>query len=63
MALRCCLLHICQAKLFPKNFSKNSNLEDLGIPLPTFPSTTNLTLHNISVTPNLVQKVIMNLDL
>ena len=51
------------AKLFAKNFSKNSNLDDSGISLPVFPSRTNLKLHNISVTPKMVKKVIMNLDL
>ena len=52
-----------KAKLFAENFSKNSNLDDSGISLPAFPSRTNLKLHNISVTPNMVKKVIMNLDL
>ena len=52
-----------KAKLFAENFSKNSNLDDSGISLPVFPSRTNLKLHNISVTPKLVEKVIMNLDL
>ena len=51
------------AKLFPKHFSKNSNLDDSGIFLPVFPSRTNLKLHNISVTPKMIKKVIMNLDL
>ena len=46
-----------KAKLFAKNFSKNSNLDDFGISLPVFPSRTNLKLHNISIT-----KVITNLD-
>ena len=41
-----------KAKLFAKNFSKNSNLDDSGISLPVFPSTTNLKLHNISILPN-----------
>ena len=50
-------------KLFAKNFSKNSNLDDCGISLPVFPSRTNLKLHNISITPKKVKKVIMNLDL
>ena len=49
-----------KAKLFAKNFSKNSNLDDSGISLPLFPSTTNLKLHNISVTPKMVKKVITN---
>ena len=50
-----------KAKLFPENFSLNSNLDDSGISLPVFPSRTNLKLH-ISVTPKMVRKV-MNLDL
>ena len=52
-----------KAKLFAKKFSKNSNLDYAGIPLPVFPSRTNLKLHNISVTPKMVKKVITNLDL
>ena len=51
-----------KAKLFAKNFSLNSNLDDSGVSLPVFPSRTNLKLHNISVTPKMVKKVIMNLD-
>ena len=51
-----------KAKLFSENFSLNSNLDDLGVSLPVFPSRTNLKLHNISVTPKMVRKVIMNLD-
>ena len=52
-----------KAKLFAENFSLNSNLDDSGISLPVFPSRTNLKLHNISVTPKMVRKVLMNLDL
>ena len=52
-----------KAKLFAENFSINSNLDDSGISLPVFPSRTNLKLHNISVTPKMVRKVIMNFDL
>ena len=52
-----------KAKLFAENFSLNSNLDDSGISLPVFPSRTNLKLHNISITPKMVKKVIMNLDL
>ena len=52
-----------KAKLFAENFSLNSNLDDSGVSLPVFPSRTNLKLHNISVTPKMVRKVIMNLDL
>ena len=51
-----------KAKLFAKNFSKNSNLDDSGMSLPVFPSRTNLKLHNISITPKIVKKVITNLD-
>ena len=51
-----------KAKLFPENFSKNSNLDDSGISLPVFPSRTNLKLH-VSVTPKMVKKIIMSLDL
>ena len=49
-------------KLFAKNFSKNSNLDDFSIPLPTFPSRTILRLYNISFTPKIVRKVITNLN-
>ena len=52
-----------KAKLFAENFSKNSNLDESGISLPVFPSRTSLKLHKISVTPAMVEKVIMNLDL
>ena len=50
-------------KLFAKNFSKHSNLDDSGIPLPAFPSRANLKLHNISITPKVIKNVIANLDL
>ena len=43
--------------------SKNSHLDDSGISLPVFPSRTNMEQHNISVTPTMVKKVTMNLDL
>ena len=52
-----------KARLFAENFPKTSNLHDSGISLPVFPSRTNLKLHNISVTPKMVKKVIMNIDL
>ena len=51
-----------KAKLFAENIFKNSNLDDSSISLPVFHSITNLKLHNISVTPKTVKKVIMNLD-
>ena len=49
--------------MFSEKFSENSNLDDSGNSLPVFPSKTNLKLHNISITPKIVKKVIMNLDL
>ena len=52
-----------KGKLFAENFAKNTNVDDSGISLPAFPSRTNLKLHDISVTPKMVKKVIMNLDL
>ena len=51
-----------KAKLFANNFSKNSNLADSRISFAIFPSRTNLKLHNISITPKMVIKVITNLD-
>ena len=58
VAWRCCLLH-----LIKQNFSMNSNIDDSGFSLPVFPSITNLKLHNIYVTPQMVRKVVMNLYL
>ena len=52
-----------KAKSFAENFSKTSNLDDSGISLPVFLSRTNLKVHNISVSPKMVKKVIINLDL
>ena len=49
--------------MFAENFSLNSNFDDSGVSLPVLPSRTNLELHNISVTPKMVRKVVMNLDL
>ena len=51
-----------KTKSFAKNFFKNSNLDDSGISLLIFPSRTNLKLHNISITPKMVKKVIRNLE-
>ena len=50
-----------KAKLFAKNFSNKSNPDDLGVSLTVFHSRTNLKLHDISITPKMVKKVIMNL--
>ena len=52
-----------KVKLCAENFSKNSNLDDSGISLPVFLSKANLKLDDISVTPKMVKKVIVNLDL
>ena len=49
-ARRCCPLHLIKWNCVLKTF------------LPVFPSWTNLKLHNISVTPKLVKKVITNLN-
>ena len=51
-----------KATLFGKIFCKSSNLDDLGISLPVFPSRTNVKLHNVSISPKMVKKVIRNLD-
>ena len=51
-----------KAKLFAENFSMKTNLDDSGISLPIFLFRANLRLHNISVTPKMVGKVVMNLD-
>ena len=60
LAQKCCLLHLIKENC--KNFSKNSNLDDSGISLPVFPFRTNMRLYNSSITPNVVKKVITNLD-
>ena len=52
-----------KAKLFAEKFSKIFNLDDSDIFLHVFSSVTNLKVHNISVTPKMVKKVIMNLNL
>ena len=52
-----------EAKLFPNSFSKNTNIDDLDVSLPAFPSRTNMKLDNISVTPKMVKKIIASLDL
>ena len=50
-----------KAKLLAKNVSRNSNQEDSGITLPVFSSRTNLKLHNISMNPKMVKKVLISL--
>ena len=51
-----------KAKLFAKNYSKDSSLNGWGISSPVFPSRTNLKLHNFFVTRKIVIEVITNLD-
>ena len=43
-----------KGKLFPKNFSKNSNLDGSGISLLFFPSRTDVKLHYFSVISKMV---------
>ena len=62
---RCHLLqqnsfHLIKQNRLLKFFGRT--LDDLGILLRVFPSRTDLKLHNISVTPKMVKKVLMNLD-
>ena len=49
--------------MFAIIFAKNFNLNELGISLPIFPSTSNLNLHNIPVTLTLIKKVKTDFDL
>ena len=51
-----------KTKLSAKNVSKNSYFDDSGISLPILPFRTNLKLHNISITPKMIKKIITNFD-
>ena len=51
-----------KTNLFDEIFSNNSNLDDLDIYLPVFPSRNNWKLYIIPITPTLVKKVINNFD-
>ena len=51
-----------KAKLFTKNFSRNSNIDDSRYLFTCFPSTTYLKQHNNPSNTELVKKVINNLD-
>ena len=62
-AQRCCPLHLTKQNCLLKTFVRTLNLDDSGIALPVFPYRTNLKLHNISVTPKMLKKVIIYLDL
>ena len=61
-AQRCCLLHLIKQNCLLKTFLRTLILIISGMSLPVFPSRTNPKLHNISVTPTMVKKVITNLD-
>ena len=55
-------LHHNKVKLIPKNFPKNSNLDDSDIYLAAFPSLADVKLNNIPATPEFVKKVTFTLD-
>ena len=61
MAQRCCLLHLIKQNCLLETFLRT--LDDSGISLAVFHSRTHLKPHNISATPKMIKKVIMNLDL
>ena len=63
MTWKYCLLYLIKQNRFLKTFLETLNLDDSGISLLVLPSRTNLKLHNISIAPRLVKKVITNLDL
>ena len=52
-----------KAKLFDKYFSRNFNLDHLGVSLSTFPSATNLYCTIFLQFLNWLKKVMINLDL
>ena len=60
MAWGCCLLHLIKQNCLPKTFLRTL-ISDIS--LPVFLSRTNLNWQNISVTPKLVKKFIVNHDL
>ena len=61
-AIRCCL-HLIKQNYLVKTFLRTLILMTQVLSLPVFSSRTNLKLHNILVTPKMVKKVIMNLNL
>ena len=61
---RCCLLHLIKKNCLLKTFLRTlilMTVEFLYI-YTCFPFRTNQELHNISVTPKMIKKVIMNLN-
>ena len=63
MAQSCCLLHLINQNYLLKNFLKTLILMTQVSFYLFLPSRTNLKLHDISVTPKMVKKLLMNLDL
>ena len=61
VARSCCLLHLIKQNCLLKTFLRTLILMT-QVSLYFFPSRTNLKLHNISLTPKMVKKVITNLD-
>ena len=53
---------LSKAEQFAKLFSENSNLDDSGAELPSFPSRTERVVDSIDVTPELVKEIILSLD-
>ena len=63
-AWRCCLLHLIKQNCLLKTFLRNIILmTQVSLFFQVFPSRTNMKLHNISVNPKMVKKVVINLDL
>ena len=62
MAWRCSLLHLINQNCLLKTFLRTLTLINQTPLLPVFLFRTNLKLHNISVTPKMVKKVISILD-
>ena len=58
---RYCLLHLIKQNYLLKTFPRTLIFMTL-VSLPVFPSRTYLKLHNISITPKMVKKVITNLE-
>ena len=62
-AWRCCLLDLIKQNYLLKTALRILILMALvSLCLPVFPSRTNLKLHEISITPNMVKEVIPSLD-
>ena len=62
MAKRFCLLYLIKQNCMLKTFLRTLILMSWISPYLLFTSRTNLKLHNISITPNMVKKIITNFD-